>query len=64
MANRIDTAMPVDTPAHEHHPTGRCKECILWSTTDNPNLGLCLVTPEDTNSDWSCPLFTPTQPFL
>lgn len=62
-SSRLDAAMPVDTPTHDHHPTGRCKDCILWVHT-HANLGLCINTYEETDTDWSCVLFTPTQPFL
>lgn len=66
MKSRLNEAMPVYSPAHEHHPTGRCNECILWSHyhEKNPNFGVCLVTLEAANSEWSCKLFTPIQPFL
>jgi len=51
---------------HPHHLTGRCLECILWVPRSNPNAGNCLAeeTEPETNSDWSCPLFTIENRFL
>lgn len=52
--SRLTEATPQDIPEHDHHPTGRCKGCIMWSPERNPNFGLCLALFESTNADWSC----------